>query len=136
MYGSERNAKVLFAKDGALIVNRIMEKEPLTKLTWRGHETVEAVPPLLDNAEQIEIDLPAGYNHSLFRLLHPDAPPVQLEETDVSGGPQLLANIASIKGLEELTKLIGPLTTARATVQVSSPPKIVITLPDARINAK
>ena len=113
-----------------------MEKEPRTKLTWRGHETVAAVPPLLNHAEQIEIDLPAGYNHSLFRLLHPDAPPVQLEETDVSGEPQLLANIASIKGLEELSKLIGPLTTARATVQVSSPPKIVITLPGARINAK
>jgi hypothetical protein len=113
-----------------------MEKEPLTKLTWRGQETVEAVPPLLDHAEQIEIDLPAGYNHSLFRLLRPDAPPVQLEETDVSGGPQLLASIASIKGLEELSKLIGPLTMARAAVRVSSPPKIVITLPGARINAK
>jgi hypothetical protein len=136
MFASERKAKVLFTKDRGLIASRIMEKEPLTKLTWRGHETVEAVPPLLDHAEQIEIDLPAGYNHSLFRLLHPDAPPVQLEETDVSGGPQLLANIASIKGLEELSKLIGPLTTARATVQVCSPPKIVITLPGARINAK
>jgi hypothetical protein len=59
-----------------------------------------------------------------------------LEETDVSGGPQLLGNIASIKGLEELGNLIEPLTAARATVQVCSPPKIVITLPDARINAK
>ena len=113
-----------------------MEKEPLMKLTWRGRETVEALPPLLDHAEQIEIDLPAGYNHSLFRLLRPDAPPVQLEETDVSGGPQLLASIASIKGLEELSKLIEPLTAARAAVRVSSPPKIVITLPGARINAK
>ncbi len=136
MFASERKAKVLFAKDGDLIASRIMEKEPLMKLTWRGHETVEAVPPLLDRAEQIEIELPAGYNHSLFRLLHPNAPPVQLEETDVSGAPQLLVDVASIKGLEELGKLIEPLTAARATVQVCSPPKIVITLPGARISAK
>lgn len=113
-----------------------MEKEPLMKLTWRGRETVESMSPLLGHAEQIEIDLPAGYNHSLFRLLHPDAPPAQSEETNVSGAPQLLANIASIKGLEELGALIEPLDAAQATVQVSSPPKIVITLPGARITTK
>ncbi|SEK62056.1 hypothetical protein [Nitrosovibrio tenuis] len=113
-----------------------MEKEPLTKLTWRGRETVEAVPPLLDRAEQIEIDLPAGYNHSLFRLLHPDAPPAQLEEIDISGGPRLLANLASVKGLEELQGLIAPLDAAHAAVKVSSPPKIVITLPGAKKNTK
>ncbi len=43
-----------------------MDKEPLLKLTWHGHETAEAIPSLLDRAEQLEINLPADYNHSLF----------------------------------------------------------------------
>jgi hypothetical protein len=34
-----------------------VEKEPLIKLTWHGHETVESIPALLDQAEQIEIIL-------------------------------------------------------------------------------
>ena len=111
----------------------IMDKEPLLKLTWHGHETVEAVPLLLATAEQIEIELPAGYNHSLFRLLHPHASPAQLEDIEASGTPQLLVNIASIKGLEELATLVGPLDAAHATVRISSPPKIVITLPGANV---
>jgi hypothetical protein len=133
MFASERKAKAPFTKDRGLIASRIMEKEPLTKLTWRGHETVEAIPSLLDRAGQIEIDLPAGYNHSLFRLLHPHAPPAQLEDIEVSGGPQLLVDIASTKGLEELARLAEPLTVAHATVTISSPPKVVITLPGANL---
>jgi len=42
---------------------------------------------------------------------------------------QLLAEIASVKGLEEMSSLIEPLTAAGAKVQVLSPPRIVITLP-------
>jgi hypothetical protein len=109
----------------------IMDKEPLLKLTWHGHETVEAVRSLLGLAEQLEINLPVGYNHSLYRLLHPHAPPAQLEDIEVSGGPQLLVDIASIKGLEELASLAEPLTALQATVRISSPPKVVITLPGA-----
>lgn len=110
-----------------------MDKAPLLKLTWHGHETVETVPSLLDLAEQLEINLPSGYNHTLFRVLHPDAPPAQPEYVEVSGGPQLLMHVASIKGLEELAKLAEPLAAMHAIVQVSSPPKIVIMLPGANI---
>lgn len=108
-----------------------MEKEPLIKLPWHGHETIEAVPSLLDQAQRIEITLPANYNHALFRVLHPDEPPAQLEEIDASGGPELLADIATVTGLEEFSALIAALTASRATVQVASPPKVLITLPAA-----
>ena len=110
-----------------------MDKEPLLKLTWHGRETAEAIPSLLDRAEQLEINLPANYNHSLYRLLHPHAPPAQLEDIEVSGGPRLLVDIASIKGLEELASLAGQLTALQATVRISSPPKVVITLPGANV---
>ncbi|MEO6430809.1 MAG: hypothetical protein ABIO50_03520 [Nitrosospira sp.] len=103
-----------------------MEKEPLIKLTWRGHETIESIPPLLDDARQIEIILPANYNHSLFCALHPDEPPAQLEEIDASGGPELFAVIATVKGLEEFIALARALATARIEVQVVSPPSVMI----------
>ena len=104
----------------------IMEKEPLIKLTWRGHETIESIPPLLDDARQIEIILPANYNHSLFCALHPDEPPAQLEEIDASGGPELFAVIATVKGLEEFIALARALATAHIEVQVVSPPSVMI----------
>ncbi|HET7061610.1 MAG TPA: hypothetical protein VFI43_05480 [Nitrosospira sp.] len=111
-----------------------MDKHPLIKLTWRGRETVESVPALFERAEQIEINLPPGYNHSLFCLFHPHAPPSQLENIKISGGPQILERVASIKGLEEFKALTEPLTIAGVTVQVLSPPKIVLTRPDAKVN--
>ena len=103
-----------------------MEKEPLIKLTWRGHETIESIPPLLGDARQIEIILPANYNHSLFCALHPDEPPAQLEEINASGGPELLAAIATVKGLEEFIALAKALSTAHIEVQVVSPPSVIL----------
>ena len=113
-----------------------MEKEPLIKLTWHGHETVASIPALLDQAGQIEIILPLNYNHALFHRLHPHAPPAELETIDVSGGPELLAKIATINGLEELDALAGTLTATQALVRVVSPPKVVITLPAANPEAR
>ena len=103
-----------------------MEKEPLMSVTWRGRETIAAVTQLLNQAEQIEIVLPANYNHTLFSTFHPDAPPSALEDIDVSGGPQLLEEIAAIRGLEELAELAQPLRDAGASVQLVSPPKLII----------
>lgn len=111
-----------------------MDKHPLIKVTWRGRETIESVPSLLDQAEQIEIKLPPGYNHSLFCLFHPHAPPSQLENIKISGGPQLLENLAAIKGLEEFGTLVEPLTLAGVTVQVLSPPQVVLSHADTKIN--
>lgn len=108
-----------------------MEKEPLIKLPWHGHETVESIPALLNDALEIEITLPANYNHSLFSLLHGGESPGRVEDIRASGSPRMLAEIASMKGLEELSSLIEPLTVAGAKIQVLSPPKIVITLPAA-----
>jgi hypothetical protein len=104
-------------------------KEPMISVPWRGRETIESVPALLDDALQIEITLPVNYNHSLFCLLHGGDAPGRVENIRASGSPQLLAEIASVKGLEELSSLIEPLAAAGAKVQVLSPPRIVITLP-------
>jgi hypothetical protein len=110
-----------------------MEKEPLIKLPWHGHETIESIPALLVAAQRIEITLPPNYNHALFSVLHPNEPPAQLEDIDASGGPELLADIASVSGLEEFTALTQALREAHATVQVLSPAKIIILLPGVDI---
>ena len=112
-----------------------MEKEPLIKLPWRGRETIESVPPLLEGAQRIEITLPSNYNHALFETLHPGEPPAQLEEIEAAGGPEMLAHIAAVSGLEEFSLLTEPLTAACARVQVSSPAKVFIILPGANLKS-
>jgi hypothetical protein len=105
-----------------------MDKEPLIELPWRGQETIANTPRLLDKARQVKITLPANYNHSLFSVFHPGAQPGNTEVVDVSGGPELLGTVASIKGLEAVAGLAGRLPAEEVTVQVVSPPAIVITL--------
>jgi hypothetical protein len=105
-----------------------MDKEPLIELPWRGQETIASVPRLLDKARQVKITLPANYNHSLSSVFHPDAPPGQPEAVDVSGGAELLAAVASIKGLEGIAQLADGLPTEELSVRVVSPPAIVMTL--------
>lgn len=110
-----------------------MEKEPLIKLPWHGHETIEAIPPLLDQAQKLEITLPSNYNHALFSVLHTDEPPARLENIDASGGPELLADIATVSGLEEFASLTEALRAANARVHVLSPATIFILLPGANL---
>jgi hypothetical protein len=106
-----------------------MGREPLIRLTWHGLETLEAVPKLLNQTEQIEIELPNDYNHALFSTLHPEASTAELEDIDISGGPELLAEIATIKGLEGFAALIDVLKSVQATIQITSPPKLLIIVP-------
>jgi hypothetical protein len=103
-----------------------MENERPVNLPWHGHETIAAVPVLLAQGQQLEITLPANYNHSLFAALHPHAPPAHPEQIDVSGGPELLTNIATVAGLEEFSELTETLKAARAGVRIVSPPTIMI----------
>lgn len=103
-----------------------MDKTPSITLPWRGPETIESIPQLLDHAQQIEIVLPDSYNHALFTALHPDAPPAQLEDMNSSGGPELLAAVAGVKGLEGFQELVDAAAAVNAIVEVSTPATIVI----------
>lgn len=109
----------------------MMTKEPLARLTWRGPETVARISELLRKSQQITIVLPASYNHALFRVLYPDAPTSATELIDISAGSELLDDIATVDGLEPFGELTAVLRAARATVQLTSPPTMVINLPSA-----
>ncbi|MDT8404993.1 hypothetical protein [Sulfuriflexus sp.] len=113
-----------------------MNREPLIHLMWHGQETVEAIPELLQQAEQIEIELPSDYNHALFRALNPDAPDAELEDINVSGGVELLSVVASINGLEKLATLVKWLSSEHTSIQVYSPPTLLITSPSEQTQAK
>lgn len=103
-----------------------MDREPLIKLTWHGEATVESIPALLDQADRIQIVLPAEYNHALFRTLHPDAPDAALESIDIDAGPEILDAVAKVNGLEALANLTTILDRAQASVTLQSPPTLII----------
>ena len=103
-----------------------MDKEPLIKLTWQGDATVDRIPALLDQADRIQIALPAEYNHALFRTLHPNASDAAVESIDINAGPEILDAVAKVGGLESLANLTAILTRAHASVTLRSPPTIVI----------
>jgi hypothetical protein len=105
-----------------------MEKEPLIRLDWHGRETVDRLAKLVDEAEQVEIALPPEYHHVLFRTLYPEASVSQYEELDVRGGPELLARIAVVKGLEPFADVAGLLSERYASVRLDSPAIILITM--------
>ncbi len=85
-----------------------MQREPILRLAWRGEETLRLVPSLLEHADEIEITLPASFNHALFCALRPDAPAGALEQLDVDGRPEMLAAFAKVKGLEAVgTHVLG-----------------------------
>ena len=106
-----------------------MDREAVIRLNWNDDETIAAIPDLLMHAHQVEITLPADYNHALFRALHPDAPASEPEVLDIHAGPEVLADIAHVRGLEKLTGLAEPLAAAHASLHVLSPPMLVIELP-------
>jgi hypothetical protein len=105
-----------------------MVDQQRTRLLWQGHETVETILRLIQSPVCIEVDLPLDYHHALFEKLHPGAAQGSPEIIDVSGGPELLGRIAGIKGLECLATLVAPLSKARATVRLSDPARIMITV--------
>lgn len=101
------------------------------RLIWHERATVAEIRQQLHRAQQIEITLPADYNHALFRALNPSAPAGAVERLDTRGGPELLAQIATVPGLEALAGLTGMLDAAGAALHILSPPTLVIDLPTA-----
>ncbi len=106
-----------------------MDRDAVIRVNWNDDETIAAIPELLRRDQPIEITLPADYNHALFRALHPDAPASEPEEIDIHAGPELLADITRVRGLEKLTSLTEPLTAAHASLHLLSPPMLVIEPP-------
>ena len=102
-----------------------------TRLLWRGRETIDHALSLIESHASIEFQLASEYHHALFRAVYPAASPGALEEIDADGGPELLAKVATINGLEDMEALVSPLRKVRAAVRIWGRARISITVPEA-----
>jgi hypothetical protein len=99
-------------------------------LLWEGTASVRAAREAIDNGQRVEISLPQGTHHALFRHLNPEAARGMPESLDAEGGPEMLPQIATVAGLQEVRKLERPARRSRYRVRLSSPdPLLVLTPP-------
>jgi hypothetical protein len=109
-----------------------MKKRGRIELVWEGDATVEAARKAMKRGDAIEIGLPLGVHHALFRHLHPESAPGLPEDLDELAGPEILRRISTVAGLEEIAKLEKPAKAARYRVQLLTPDPLLVLLPPAR----
>ena len=113
----------------SIVTDILMNEDLLIRLLWNGAATAQTIKSMFRHSARIEVELPDNYNHALFARLHSGASPTQPERIDVSGGAELLARIAEVKGLEGFAELAEPVAKWCASVHVQSPPKVLIVVP-------
>jgi hypothetical protein len=102
--------------------------ETVVNLMWHGRATVDVARAAVNDHRDVELQLPAGFHHAVLVHFQTNATPPPAQSIDVVGGPELLAEIAAIHGLDALGELTDPVQREHARVRVVSPtPKIVIT---------
>lgn len=103
--------------------------ETVVNLVWHGRATVDVARAAVSDHRDVELQLPAGFHHAvLVHFQSHDTAPRPKQTIDVAGGPELLAQVASIHGLDALGELQDPVLREHANVRIVSPsPKIVIT---------
>ncbi len=100
-------------------------------LLWEGASSVDAARHAMQKGKRVEIALPQGVHHALFRHLNPQAPLGAPEAFDAEGGPELLPRIATVAGLRELEQLERLSRRARYRVELSSPDPLLVLTPSA-----
>ena len=103
-----------------------MTENVSTQILWRGRQTAAQVAGMIENTEKIVIQFPVNFNHALFRALNKQAPESAVERLDNLGGPELLDDAVTVRGLEDLAELIMPLRNANARLHFLSPPSLTI----------
>lgn len=104
-----------------------MKVEQTEQLEWKGAETAAAAQDAVIRHRPLEIHLPANYHNALLSRLRTDAGPAQPEILEITGGQELLAEIAQIDGLKDFAGLVGAVSESHSRVEVVSPsPKIAI----------
>lgn len=110
-----------------------MKAQSTTRLQWRGDETVASMREAVARHADVELKLPAAFHHAVCSRLSPDVAPGHGQRLDLSGGAELLAQVAEIAGLSALARLEDAVYRAPAEVRVVSPaPTIIIRFDEAR----
>ena len=106
-----------------------MAETEVIKLTWGGQETAANIAEALLRRAIVEIVLPPGMHHALFRRLYPDADAAEPEEVDVDGGVELIATLATLDGLQAIAGLAEPLTRSGHRLHLRSPSPVLSLIP-------
>lgn len=100
-------------------------------LLWEGRRTIQRAKEALANLEWVEIRLPDDLNHTLFDRFCPDAARGEIEEIDISGGTEIIENLAQLPTLQDVQQLVPIAHAAHAKVRIISPaPRLIICLPE------
>jgi hypothetical protein len=105
-----------------------------TMLWWPGTDTLKAARRAIRERRAVEIELPLEVHYALHSHLHPRAAAGPVEGLEAEGGAELLGQVATVAGLEELGKLHAAVRRARYRVRVTSPQPLLRLQPpgDAR----
>lgn len=107
-----------------------METPRIVEIDWKDGKSAAAARAAIERRLNVELRLPANYHHALSAQLYPESESARPQIIDVTGGVELLFEIARIEGLIEIAGLAQAASRAGARVQVLSPgPKIEITVP-------
>jgi hypothetical protein len=106
-----------------------MRKAPVISVHWNGRETVAMLSQAIAHTGQIQLRLPPEHNHALFQRLHPEARGSTIENVNRSGDADLLKTVSGIDGLEDLALIVDMLHAEEASVQIVSPPEVIIRIP-------
>jgi hypothetical protein len=105
-------------------IGMALMREPVA-LRWPGARTLHAARAAIRQRLPVEIELPLETHHALCMRLHPDAPRTSAADLDESGGPELVAPLAAVAGLEQLSALERALRRAHYRLQVTSPEPVL-----------
>lgn len=95
----------------------------IRRVKWHGKSSVAEAEELLGRGFTVELQLPPDFHHALLRHLGPLAK--DSDTVNRSGGLELLGEIASISGLEDLALLSKVASDFKAAIRVRSPGPIV-----------
>ena len=92
-------------------------------LRWPGTDTLKQARAAIRSGAAVDIQLPLEVHYALYK---------HLKNIDVTGGPELLAPITSVAGLQELRELEPLLRKASYRVRLTTPvPRLRLTPPDS-----
>jgi hypothetical protein len=103
--------------------------EPVVRVQWSGRDTVAMISEAIAYTGEIRLRLPPECNHALFERLHPEERGQTIEIVHKSGDPDLLKAVSEIAGLEDLALIVDVLHAEEASVQIVSPPEVIIRVP-------
>ena len=103
-------------------MNRVRARR---SVLWPGEDALAEAKAAIASGDAVDIVLPASEHHALCLWLSSDASGA----LEMEGGAELLARIAVMPGLADLSSLVPPAQRAGYRTELSGPPPVLSLLP-------